>query len=85
MGRQHFDRHRAIERLVDGLEHDSHAAGADDARDLITAESPEHRGIIRRPERIEHGLNLERLPRGPLDKSRIENLVGVKRIELATA
>ena len=57
MRRQHLDRHRAIERLVDRLEHDAHAARADDARDFIAAQPPEHRGIVRRTERVEHVLN----------------------------
>ena len=49
--REQLERDRAIELDVVRLEHDAHAAAADDALDVVAAEPTEHFGMTRRIEK----------------------------------
>ena len=42
MRRQHFDRHAAFQLAIERLEHDAHAAAADDFQHIVAAQSAEH-------------------------------------------
>ncbi len=58
---KNFNSHHAIERGIDCFQHDSHAAGADDARYFIPAQTSESVGVVRWSESIENVFNSDGL------------------------
>ena len=63
-GAQHLDRDHALERLVEGAEHDAEAPLAEDFEDLVMSEAAEGIGPGRRLQEIEGVVRLVLVVRG---------------------